>query len=201
MRLLNLHNAPIGAVTARDAQREADRLHREAFEDADSSDLASEQATLLEELRSGARNAAVARLGVMAARGALRRLAAERRSSMLHDVEDAFVSMTTPAWTGVDVWSQAEGEKLVGVQPDGKTVPVEQMSTGTMGQLYFSLRLAGYRSFAREPGPLSMILDDIMERVTARHTALQSQELCSMICYQWRIDQGRSSMCRWDHQH
>jgi uncharacterized protein YhaN len=32
-----------------------------------------------------------------------------------------------------------------------------------MGQLYFALRLAGYRSFARDPGPLPMILDDILE--------------------------------------
>ena len=148
---------------ARDAQREGARLYREAFDAADRSDLATEQATLLEELRSGARQAAVARIGVLAARGALRRLAAEQRSGMLRDVEEAFVAMTTPAWTGVDVWSQTEGEKLVGIQPDGTTVPVEQMSTGTMGQLYFALRLAGYQSFAREPGPLPMILDDIME--------------------------------------
>lgn len=158
-----LNDAQTSRDTARDAQQEADRLYREAFEAADGSYLATEQATLLEELRSGARQAAVARLGVLAARGALRRLAAERRSSMLRDVEDAFVTMTTPAWTGVDVWTQSEGEKLVGVQPDGSTVPVDQMSTGTMGQLYFALRLAGYRSFAREPGPLPMILDDIME--------------------------------------
>jgi chromosome segregation protein len=158
-----LQDTQLNRDTARDAQREADRLYREAFEAADRSDLATEQATLLEELRDGARQAAVARLGELAARGALRRLAAERRSSMLRDVEDAFVTMTTPAWTGVDVWTQAEGEKLVGIQPDGSTVPVEQMSTGTMGQLYFALRLAGYRSFAREPGPLPMILDDIME--------------------------------------
>jgi chromosome segregation protein len=32
-----------------------------------------------------------------------------------------------------------------------------------MGQLCFALRLAGYRSFAREPGPLPIILDDIMD--------------------------------------
>ena len=158
-----LKDAQDSRDTARDAQREAARLYREAFEAADRSDLATEQATLLEELRSGARQAAVARLGVLAARGALRRLAAERRSGMLRDVEGAFVTMTAPKWKGVDVWSQAEGEKLVGIQPDGSTVPVEQMSTGTMGQLYFALRLAGYRSFAREPGPLPMILDDIME--------------------------------------
>ncbi len=156
-------DAQLTRDSARDAQREADRLYREAFQAADRSDLATEQATLLEELRSGARQAVVARLGVLAARGALRRLAAERRGSMLRDVEEAFVTMTTPAWTGVDVWTQSEGEKLVGIQPDGNTVPVEQMSTGTMGQLYFALRLAGYSSFAREPGPLPMVLDDIME--------------------------------------
>ena len=99
---------------------------------------------------------------------------------MLRDVEEAFVTMTTPAWTGVDVWTQTEGEKLVGIQPDGNTVPVEQMSTGTMGQLYFALRLAGYRSFAREPGPLPMILDDIMETFddTRARAALQ---LCAEI--------------------
>ena len=165
---------------ARDVQHEAGRLYREAYEAADRSDLATEQATLLEELRSGARQAVVARLGVLAARGALRRLAAERRSSMLRDVEEAFVTMTTPAWTGVDVWSQDEGAKLVGVQPGGATVPVEHMSAGTMGQLYFALRLAGYRGFARAPGPLPMILDDIMEAFddTRARAALQ---LCAEI--------------------
>ncbi len=165
---------------ARDAQQEADRLYREAFEATDRSDLATEQATLLEELRNGARQAAVARLGVLAARGALRRLAADRRSSMLRDVENAFVTMTAPGWSGVDVWTQAEGEKLVGIQPDGNAVPVEQMSTGTMGQLYFALRLAGYRSFAREPGPLPMILDDIMETFDDTR-ASAALKLCSEI--------------------
>jgi uncharacterized protein YhaN len=101
----------------------------------------------------------------------LRRLAAQRRSTMLGDVEKAFVTMTAPAWAGVDVWSQSEGEKLVGIQPAGSAVPVENMSTGTMGQLCFALRLAGYRSFARDPGPLPMILEDIMETFddTPRH--------------------------------
>ena len=134
-----------------------------AFDAADRSDLATEQATLCEELRNGARQAAVLRLGVLAAKGALRRLASERRTTMLRDVENAFVAITAPDWSRVDVWSQSEGEKLVGIQPDGTAVPVEKMSTGTMGQLYFALRVAGYRSFARDLGPLPMVLDDIME--------------------------------------
>ena len=149
--------------TVRAAWIEAQRIYDEACDAAERSDLATEAATLLEGLRNDARQAAIARLGVLAARGALRRLAKERRSDMLRDVANAFVTMTTPAWKDVDVWSQTDGDKLVGVRHDGQTVPVENMSTGTMGQLYFALRLAGYRSFARDPGPLPMILDDIME--------------------------------------
>ena len=165
---------------ARDAKNEAERLYREACEAADRSDLATEEATLLEELRNGARQAAIARLGVLAARAALRGLAKERRSDMLRDVAKAFVSMTKPAWKDVDVWSPGTGDKLVGIQNDGTAVPVANMSTGTMGQLYFALRLAGYRSFARDPGPLPMILDDIMETFdnTRARAAL---ELCAEI--------------------
>lgn len=101
---------------------------------------------------------------------------------MLRDVENAFVTMTTPAWTGVDRggWTQTEGEKLVGIQADGSAVPVDQMSTGTMGQLYFALRLAGYRSFAHELGPLPMILDDIMETFDDTRTRAALQ-LCAEI--------------------
>jgi uncharacterized protein YhaN len=82
---------------------------------------------------------------------------------MLKNVEEAFVTMTSKEWEKVVVWSETEGEKLVGIKPGGDPVSVEHMSTGAMGQLYFALRLAGYRSFARDPGPLPMILDDILE--------------------------------------
>lgn len=158
-----LEDAQSARETRRDEYREAERLYQAAFEAADRSELATERATIQEELRAGVRQAAVLRLGVLAAKGALRRLASERRTTMLSDVEEAFVAITAPAWKGVSVWSEAEDEKLVGIQPDGKAVPVEMMSTGTMGQLYFALRVAGYRSFARDFGPLPMILDDIME--------------------------------------
>lgn len=161
--LQKLDDAQEARDQSRDTSVERDRLYSEAYNAADNSSVVTEQATILEDLRSGARQAAVARLGVAAARGALKRLAVERRSTMLLDVEEAFVTMTSQAWEKVDVWSQSEGEKLVGIKPGGKAVPVENMSTGTIGQLYFALRLAGYRSFTRDPGPLPMILDNIIE--------------------------------------
>lgn len=148
---------------ARDHRQEARRHHDEAHAAADPSALIAEQAILRETLRQGARQAAVCRIGDHVAREALRRLAGERRSTMLDDVRDAFVTMTAPAWTNVEAWTHDQGEKLVGTTADGEVVHVERMSSGTMGQLYFALRLAGYRSFVREAGPLPMILDDIME--------------------------------------
>ncbi|MEO0486467.1 MAG: AAA family ATPase [Pseudomonadota bacterium] len=159
----DLDDAQRARDTARDAQRDAQATLEAAYAATDPSALIAERATILEELRDGARHAAMAQLGAIAARGALRTLAADRRSEMVRDVERAFVTMTAPKWTGVEVWSEAEGEKLVGISADGTRVKAEAMSTGTMGQLYFALRLAGYQRFARAPGPLPMVLDDIME--------------------------------------
>ncbi|WP_319531909.1 AAA family ATPase [uncultured Cohaesibacter sp.] len=175
-----LDDAQIVRDSARDQYIEKKRLYDEAYAAADNSALVTEQATILEELRNSARQAAVAKLGVLAARGALRSLAAERRSSMLKDVEDAFVTITAKEWEKVDVWSEAEGEKLVGMKPGSDPVPVASMSTGTMGQLYFALRLAGYRSYARDPGPLPMILDDIMETFDNKR-ASAALNLCAEI--------------------
>lgn len=148
---------------ARDHWREAERHQEEAHAAADPAQLIAEQAVLRETLRQGARQAAIRRIGERVAREALRRLARERRSTMLDDVRDAFVAMTAPAWRNVEAWTHDQGEKLVGTTADGTLVHVERMSSGTMGQLYFALRLAGYRSFVRESGPLPMVLDDIME--------------------------------------
>ncbi len=163
---------------ARDLRQEARRHYDEAHAAADPSALIAEQATLQEELRHGARQAAVRRIGDFVAREALRRLAGERRSTMLDDVRDAFVAMTAPAWKNVEAWTHDQGEKLVGTTADGEVVHVERMSSGTMGQLYFALRLAGYRSFVREAGPLPMILDDIMETFDNAR-ASEALKLCS----------------------
>jgi uncharacterized protein YhaN len=159
---------------------DAKRVYADAMNLEQRSDLVMEQATLREELRDGAREAIVASIGVELANSALRKLAEERRSEMLKDVENDFVTMTAPAWKKVTVWSETGSDKLVGVQEDGRQVAVDNMSTGTMGQLYFALRLAGYRSFVRDPGPLPMILDDIMETFDdTRATA--ALDLCGQI--------------------
>jgi|GEM_PF-899146 len=159
---------------------EAKRLYDDALNIEQRSDLVIKQATLREELRDGAREAIVARIGVDLARAALRKLAEERRSEMLKDVEHDFVTMTAPAWKRVTVWNETGSDKLVGVQADGRQVAVDSMSSGTMGQLYFALRLAGYRSFVRDLGPLPMILDDIMETFDDER-ATAALNLCGQI--------------------
>ncbi|MEO1221560.1 MAG: hypothetical protein AAFY42_09455, partial [Pseudomonadota bacterium] len=171
---------------ARDRWRDAKRKYDEAHATADPAKLIAEQAVLRETLRDGARQAAIRRIGVRVARDALKRLAAERRSSMLNDVRDAFVAITAPAWTSVDAWTHDAGEKLVGTTAHGDRVHVDRMSTGTMGQLYFALRLAGYRSFVREAGPLPMILDDIMETFDNTR-AIEALKLCGELGRQGQV--------------
>ncbi len=60
---LALADAQSARDTALGAHREADRVYHAAYETGTHSDLATEKATLLEELRSGARHAAVATAG------------------------------------------------------------------------------------------------------------------------------------------
>ncbi|MEM8591531.1 MAG: AAA family ATPase [Pseudomonadota bacterium] len=175
-----LEEAQAARDAARDADQEAKRQIQEAYERAEPDALITEQATILEELRDGARRAATARLGALAARSALRSLAEERRSTMLKDVEHAFVAMTTPKWSGVTLWSQEQGERLAGILADGTAVSAEDMSTGTMGQLYFALRFAGYKAFAESAGPLPMVLDDIMETFDDARAA-SALKLCAEV--------------------
>ena len=98
----------------------------------------------------------------MAATGALRRLREERRGPMLQASERAFARMTGDEWQRLETQPTGSGERLVGLR-DGIAVPVEAMSTGTRGQLYLALRVAGHADFTTRFGPLPFITDDILE--------------------------------------
>jgi chromosome segregation protein len=125
-------------------------------------ELAQERAALLEGVREEARRAAVARIGLMAASGALRRLREDRRGPMLTATERAFSRMTGGEWQRLETQPTGTGERLVGIR-SGVAVGAEAMSTGTRGQLYLALRVAGHADFAQRFGPLPFVTDDILE--------------------------------------
>lgn len=121
-----------------------------------------ERAALLETLRQGGREALARQFGLLAARSALRRFRQAHRGAMIEATERAFAEITGGAWPRLDIQSAGTTERLVGVR-NGEPVAVGAMSTGTQGQLYLALRIAGHAQFVAEHGPLPFITDDIHE--------------------------------------
>lgn len=158
------------AVTEAEAQRdaalglrgEARQAREAALGAAGGVDHAQTRAALLEELREAARHAALTRIGLMAATGALRRLREDRRGAMLQSAERAFARMTGGEWPRLEAQPTGTGERLVGIR-DGRPVAADAMSTGTRGQLYLALRVAGHADFTSRFGPLPFLTDDILE--------------------------------------
>ena len=125
-------------------------------------DQGQARAALLEELREAARLAAETRIGLMAASGALGRLREDRRGPMLASAERAFARMTGREWPRLEAQPTGAGERLVGIR-DGQPVAADAMSTGTRGQLYLALRVAGHADFSARYGALPFLTDDILE--------------------------------------
>ena len=65
-------------------------------------------------------------------------------------------------WARLDTQSQGTTERFVGMRNE-EPVAVSAMSTGTQGQLFLALRIAGHAAFVAEHGPLPFVTDDIHE--------------------------------------
>jgi uncharacterized protein YhaN len=52
--------------------------------------------------------------------------------------------------------------RLVGVRPDGMTVPMGGMSSGARDQLYLALRLATLERYLATSEPMPFVVDDIL---------------------------------------
>ena len=81
---------------------------------------------------------------------------------MLEATEKAFSHITGGEWPRLDTQSQGTTERLVGMRNE-EPVAVSAMSTGTQGQLFLALRIAGHAAFVAEHGPLPFVTDDIHE--------------------------------------
>jgi uncharacterized protein YhaN len=130
------------------------------------------RATLVETLRDEARTHAALLLGLRAAKDALRRFREEHRGQMLDDAEAAFRHLTCGEWDKLQPEPDKRGNLVLKALRDGRAHAMEDLSTGTRAQLYLALRIAGFRQFVAENGPLPFVTDDIHEtfdedRVTA----------------------------------
>ena len=157
-----LAEAEAARDTALEACGQAQQALAAARANGGSAELLQERAALIDDLRARAVAAARTRLGLMAARGALRRLREDRRGPMLKAAQAAFATMTGGDWTRLETQPAGGGERLVGLRDDD-AVGADAMSTGTRGQLYLALRVAGHADFIDRFGPLPFVTDDILE--------------------------------------
>ena len=73
--------------------------------------------------------------------------ACAHRGAMIEATERAFAQITGGRWPRLDIQPQGTTERLIGIR-GGEPVAVGAMSTGTQGQLYLALRIAGHAQFA-----------------------------------------------------
>lgn len=161
-----LREAVEGAATLRDEALECRSQARHALDSALAGEGSvtpdQERAALVEAMRQSGREALVRQFGLLAARSALRRFRQSHRGEMIEATERSFAQITGGRWPRLDIQAQGTTERLVGIR-NGEPVAVNAMSTGTQGQLYLALRIAGHSAFLAERGPLPFITDDVHE--------------------------------------
>ena len=150
-----VHRAAIAA--AHDARRARD----EAQGGDATARAVQDRATILADLRRGARDAAATLLGHMAGQAALERLVRENRGTMVAAASDAFRGLTGGEWQGLEVFGP-DGMTLA-ARDGERRASVDRLSEGTRAQLFLSLRVAGHAAFCDRNGPLPFITDDILE--------------------------------------
>lgn len=162
--------AEVARDTALERVGQATEALRLALNATGGADLEQQRATLLETLRDDAQQAFARLMGVQAARGALRRFRQDNRGAMLAATEAAFATLTHGEWQSLETRSMGKTEKLVAMR-GGEAVGADAMSTGTRGQLYLALRVAGHADFVARNGPLPFVTDDIHETFDDRRAS------------------------------
>jgi uncharacterized protein YhaN len=112
-------------------------------------------------------------------RKAMDRYRDRNQGPVLERAARVFAGLTCGSFASLRVENEEGTATLVGVRPDGRTVPLEGMSDGTLDQLYLALRIASLEHYfaAHEPAPF--IVDDILlnfddERAAAALEALNA---------------------------
>jgi len=107
----------------------------------------------------------------------IERFRKENQGPLLAKSGQVFNSITRGAFSGLGAEFNADDVPvLVGLRPDGTTVPVEGMSDGSRDQLYLALRLAALDRYLEQHEPMPLILDDLLITFDdARATAILPQ--------------------------
>ena len=130
----------------------------------------SEEAALAAERESQARAEAAdgferyseLRLAAHALRTAMERHRREHQGPLLKRAGELFAALSANNMTGLRAITTERQPYLMGVLPDDREVPVEDMSAGQQHQLFLALRLASLERHFATGEPMPLVLDDLL---------------------------------------
>ncbi len=127
------------------------------------------------------------KLAALVLRLEIDRYRAENQDPLLQRAGVLFQRLTLGSFASLSTdFDRQDHPILVGLRPDGKSIKVDGMSSGTRDQLYLALRLASLEKYLAANEPMPFIVDDILLNFddvraaatlevlseTARHTQL-----------------------------
>lgn len=147
---------------AREQRNEA----RRSFEAIGGNDAAAraaaERQAALAELQEIAEQYVRVRAAALLLRWAIDRYRQEKQAPLLKRAGELFAILSEGSFSSLRLaFDDQDHAHLAGLRPDGATVGVAGMSTGTADQLYLALRIASIEDYLGRAGPLPFLADDL----------------------------------------
>ena len=102
------------------------------------------------------------RSAVLLLQWAIDRYRQEKQAPLLRRAGQLFATITGGSFSTLRVdFDEHDDAHMIGVRPDGATVGVSGMSTGTAYQLYLALRVASVEDYLERASPLPFVADDL----------------------------------------
>jgi uncharacterized protein YhaN len=125
--------------------------------------LADEAQATLARIRASAERYVRAKLAARILRQEIERFRKENQGPLLKKASEHFTALTQASFEALRTdFDEKDEPILVGIRPNGESVHVEVMSSGTRDQLYLALRLASLEKFMEKAEPMPFIVDDIL---------------------------------------
>ena len=127
------------------------------------SNLSAQAQSVLAKMENDLEQYARLRLASSMLKRAMASYREKNQGPILARAGEYFRRMTRDSFTGLRLDMTDSGDMIVGVRPDGKSVPVDPgMSEGTADQLFLSFRLASVLAYLEGHESIPFIVDDIL---------------------------------------
>jgi uncharacterized protein YhaN len=130
--------------------------------DSGAAEAAAARQAALAEMREVAEHYVCVRSAATLLQWAIDRYRREKQAPVLKQAGEIFSVLTRTAFDHLGVeFDEFDRAQLTGIRPDGKVVPVDRMSTGTVDQLYLALRIASMGDYLDRGNALPFVSDDL----------------------------------------